>query len=80
MLYPMWPALSGTCSKCWKMLGQPPIQPGALTVSVTCFHLPQEATKGLSDKGVKAVAVQRFQQQARKECLATSLFRTVYKQ
>ena len=75
----MWPALSGTCSKCWKVLGQPPIQPGAPTVSVTCFCLPQETTKGLSDKDVKAVAVQWFQQQARKECLETSLFRTVYK-
>ena len=67
MLHPMLSALSGTCSKCWKVLGQPPIWPGALTVSVTCFHHPQETTKGLSIKDVKAVAVQWFQQQARKE-------------
>jgi len=28
MLHPVWPALSGTCPKCWKVLGQPPIQLG----------------------------------------------------
>ena len=67
MLHPMLSALSGTCSKCWKVLGQPSIQPRALTVSVMCFHHPQETTKGPSDKDVKAVAVQWFQQQARKE-------------
>jgi len=47
--------------------------------TATCFQLPQETTKGLLYKHFKALAVQWFQQQTRKECLETHLFRTVHK-
>jgi len=40
--------------------------------TATCFQLPQETTKRLSYKDVKALAVQWFQQQTRKECFGNS--------